>query len=518
MKITKQNRQISIKDIRENKYPTLADKIIVDSFTQFIDVGSTATDRATFYNTKSDVVKATVDIHKNLYSVNRGIYAASLLLDGITDYTKQIGIENLLRNEGDKNGSMIPLEVETHMIAHIMSQMPVQRVFKMFENLKAHHVNNARTRRVILLSILNSDKLEWWSVKYRQKLFNALEHAWGRRTTSIIKNIIAKNVRSEKEAEILNTYVFKYVDQPINKVEQCLMFILGGTNNKEYTLPLLKAFVESKTDISKGTVLPREVLEGIRSTYHKDIKTAKVLDLTKQNLTDKEKMKVQKNAAIHNVQVTFDPRKQDVVDLYIHSYANDGVDDKIRKILAQKAEKTSKDLPIGYNSIGILIDASGSTRGSDTQALRPIAISQAIRDMLQYTADSYDIEIAGGRWENGLIYPEGDTNLADALIKLIEKMPDAIFIISDGYENAPAGRVNEIVEVTKKIGLDIEFHQITPVMASESKGIKNLSNQISVIPASKPNAITMAMLKAMLEQNAKNGIMGLFDITLKKLN
>ena len=154
MKRITKNTNITIQDVNQSNYPVMDDRTVVNSFTQFLDAGATATDRGTFYNDKSDIVKATLDIHKNLYSVNRGIYAASLLLDGITDYTKQIGIENLLRNEGDRSTSMLPLEVETHMIAHIMGQMPVQRVFKMFENLKAHHVNNARTRRIILLSIL----------------------------------------------------------------------------------------------------------------------------------------------------------------------------------------------------------------------------------------------------------------------------------------------------------------------------------------------------------------------------
>ena len=55
----------------------------------------------------------------------------------------------------------------------------------MFGMLRKERVNNARTRRLILSTLLRADNLEFWSVKYRRKLATALIHAWGRRTASI---------------------------------------------------------------------------------------------------------------------------------------------------------------------------------------------------------------------------------------------------------------------------------------------------------------------------------------------
>lgn len=508
-------------------FPTIDEEVIVKTFLKFIDVANTSTNRSTFYNSQKEQNDATKQMHQNLYGINRGLYAATLLLDGVTDHTKMIGLETLLgiSNNVDRSRSLISIENETQIIAHVLTQLPVQRMLNLYLDLKAKRVNNSRTRKIILMSILNSKSLEYWSVKYRNKIRESIEHAVGKRRLSIIKNILNKQnfvdgnlIYSTKEQFIIHDSIMKFVNSNSEKyVAECLSFVLGI--DKKYTLPTLKSFVDAKKDLKKGSKLPREVLEGLRSTYHKDVKTAEVIEVTKENLTDKEKIKVQKNAAKHGVTVEFDATKQDVVTLYIHSYANGNkITPEILETLKRKAEQSAKSTPIAYETIGILVDGSISNSGSDTQKLRPIATSLAIRDLLVATSKKSFVEYAGGQvTEEGLVIPAGETNLAKGLIKILKQKPDAIFILSDGYENAPAGRVNEVIEAVRKMKNETPIFQISPVLSGEVAGVKKLSEKISALPVSKPEAIGFSMVKAMLEQNVRDGVIGLFNITLPKI-
>jgi len=511
--------KISGTEIKVGKLSELDEKQVINAFFKFVDVANTSTDRATAYNTKEEQRKSAIAIHNNLFNVNRGLYGVSLLFEGITDFTKMVGVEKLLSDVSDRDESTINLETETKIIIYLLNHLPVQRVLNLFLQLKADRINNSRTRRIILSYIINAGNIERWSIKYRKKIKTVLEHAWGKRLKSIIASILTKKEErwNPKENTIIINNIIKYnYTNPSGKVYECLGFILG--NEDGITLSYLKSFIDARTDIKKGKDLPREVLEGIRGTYHKDTVTKEeVLKLTAKNLTEKEKLKVQKKAKAANIKIEFDVTKQQVVDLYVHAYA-DGMTEEIRNALDSKAKKASLDSPISYAKIGIVMDASGSTSGDKTQNLRPIAISQSIRDMLQSCArDSFVIEYAGGKERNGLVYPHGETNLAKPFVKVLKENPDVVFLITDGYENAPAGRVNEIVEALPNMGIDTTIFQITPVMSAEASGIKSLSEKISTIPANNPNSLGMGMVKAMLESNVKEGVIGIFKVTLPKL-
>ena len=58
--------------------------------------------------------------------------------------------------------------------------MPAQRLLKLFLIFRGDkggkRVNNARTRKLILRSILDNPKLDFWAVKYRRKVAMCLAH------------------------------------------------------------------------------------------------------------------------------------------------------------------------------------------------------------------------------------------------------------------------------------------------------------------------------------------------------
>ena len=81
------------------------------------------------------------------------------------------------------------------------------------------------------------------------------------------------------------------------------MFGIQGAHK----VPLFKAYYDARTDLTKGKLLPMEVLEGIRSSYHKDVSKDEVIKLTARNFTVKQKKNLQKTAAKAGVKTTFNP-------------------------------------------------------------------------------------------------------------------------------------------------------------------------------------------------------------------
>ena len=87
-----------------------------------------------------------------------------------------------------------------------------------------------------------------------------------------------------------------------------------------------------------------------------------------------------------------------------------------------------------FERVGVLIDASQSMIGHDTQARRPIATALALRDLLSATADDAIAITSDGRSTDSyeLVEPSGDTSLAAGLVQLLKSEPDVVFVLSDG--------------------------------------------------------------------------------------
>ena len=214
-----------------------------ETFGAFLDAAATATARATFYNTESEQRQTLDAVHQQLLAIDRGIYAAALLLPGVTDHMRQLGMSKLLSVTSD-GPALLTEDQESAILRRLCAGLPPQRLLKVFGQLRASRVNNARTRKLILRTILRSGRLELWAVKYRRKLSAALQHAWGKRTASIVRSILAKPaaIRTPKERAILERQVGRFVEQPgcRGSVEECVGFALG--NEENLTLPRLRAY------------------------------------------------------------------------------------------------------------------------------------------------------------------------------------------------------------------------------------------------------------------------------------
>jgi hypothetical protein len=479
----------------------------------FLDTASTSFGRATHYNTRQEQQKAELAAHQAMMKFDRDLYALFLVLPGVMERAVQIGTKNLLgtpRN-GQAKGLM-DARMEREVLYYYMKQMPPQMIFKLFQAFRVGteetpKANNARTRKLILRTILSSRKLDWWAVKYRNKLRDALTHAWGREKTTVIRTILSRGSKTwtAKEKRILKDSIDRYHQGKLSEVYEYVCFVLGGT--RAWRTPLLRAREAAKKDLKEGSRLPKEVLEGLRSTYHKDVVKDEVLKLAVKEgtLGKKEKMLVQRQAKEAGVKVKMDPMDYDAIRLYLYGFEM-GMTGAIEKALMEKAKKAAKAFPTRYERVGVLIDASRSMSGDKTQPMRPLAAVLAMRDMLTYTATNSTVRLCGGEFD-GVWKPSGDTDLATGLLELLADGPDTIFVLSDGYENRPAGRFAEVLGQAREIGIDTPVYHINPVFAAEVGSVRELAPElVSTMPVRDPASIGLSFLRGMLEADPVRGI------------
>ncbi|MDM8553389.1 hypothetical protein QUF75_01495 [Desulfococcaceae bacterium HSG7] len=493
-----------------------------DAVITVMNTSGVSTGKGTHYNSKEEEMLARKNAGKALFEMDRGIFMMIHALDGVTDDSKRTAIKALLMNCWDNYGnSVLDRDVEMEGVRRLTQSLQANRALNLFVEMRKDRVNNTRTKkRLILPFLLNHPSLDWWAVKYRRKLRLALEHAWDKRTAGVIKSVIGRE-RTADENRGLRERIDRHLNNSVDRnwVYECISFILG--NDGEYTLPLFKAFKAAKTDIAKGKTLPPEVLEGIRSTYHKSVSQKTILKLTRNtSMTEKKKALVQRKAKKENVKIAFNPMARTATELYVLAYA-EGMTDAIWNALMKKARSGAQQLPVRFGKIGILVDDSFSMTGALTQKMRPMAIALAMKDVLINIGETFVIRTASGRRINRadpLPKPKGSTDLALALVELLETGADAVFILSDGYENAPSGRVNEVMELLNRIGAQTPVYHICPVVGSESgQGLRNLSDRIPCMPVSNPQGLALTMMRAMMEVDVQRGIQALAAITLPQI-
>lgn len=489
----------------------------------FLDAAATSMGRSTHYDTREEQESAERSAHGALLALDRDLYALLLTLPGVTDRARMGGVKNLLSIPRDERSRPIDALAERRLLRGVVGELPAQRTFKLFGGLRAgspeegiRKANNARTRKLVLATILSSPRIELWAVKYRARMRAALTHAWGQRTTSVVRSILAKADASwsAKERSIVRKEIDRFAAPYKERAYECVGFVLGNENRR--SLPLIAAFAAAKRDLAAGKRLPPEVLEGIRSVYHKGAPKEDVLRITAESLTRGQRLSVQTRARDASVEVKMDPADYDPVRLYVHAFEA-GMSPEIARALLDKAEKAAAGFPVRYGAIGVLVDASASMLGGFDQRLRPMAAVLALRDMLRHVGRSR-VVYAGGAMsaaDSMLVCPSGDTSLAEGLVDLLADAPEAIFVLSDGYENRPRGRFAEVVRELRAMGIETPIYHLNPVFAAESKGVRELApGQVPTLPADRPEALGISFLRAMLVADPVRGITTLVRLAL----
>lgn len=493
---------------------------------KFIDIITAGTGRASSQDKKSEQRELIKTAHDVMFNLNRSIYGAFVALEGNMDFHKQLAVELLLRNPYAKStGNIFNSEQEYLLLKLLVSKMPITRVLKLFCELADKKINNSRMKRLIFDTIFLNENLEYWAVTYRKKLKKIIIHIIGTSGTYALKKILPKIYFDEngtqiwglsaEENEILGK-LFKGRGIS-NDVISIISFILGNENK---STELIDKYIASKIDIKKGKGLPLTTLRGIWGHYHKKkgVDKSVIFELSEKTMTEKQKKNIQNEIEKHSVEIEFNPNKISAVDLYLYCFEK-GFTSEFEKILNKKAEKAAKEFPFKYDNIVIVEDCSYTMFGNITQKLRPAAIAHSITNVLKMTSKKWIYNHIGGYQKDRepVRRPGGATNIAGSIVNGIQDFQDnygienldAIFIVTDGYENSPAGRSAEVISWINKKHPNVKIYQLSPVIGVESDGIRKIGN-VTEMPISSDVLGIGVYLKPMLKSDPQKAIQLLF--------
>jgi len=502
---------------------------IRDALIKGIEISSGAKSSATHYHKREDQIQAVKQAVQNLYTTSKELPLLLAHQKGATGFFIQEVILNELKGTS-KGGSLNivnPAEWHDNNFSNILLNSVIENLdenngitylLRLYQNVKKEKINNRRTRRLFFTYLYNHSNLEFVSIKYRNKIKEILTHLYGVKTiSSLLKT--ADNINGEtlaldgEEAKGIQSNIDKYLNGENNsiKILKVLKFVFKKAKAEDYgtDFPLYQQYFAAREDIFSASNIPEEVLLGLISSKdhpqyndhwsakeQREKTMKKVRESNKTTTANQAMRQTKKNKAL-NVEREVDVKKvTDFIALYKTGY-EDRFTDEINEAIETLAEKRKID-NFYYNKIGVIVDESESMTGHSVESKNtPRAIASFTSKVLEKSAtDSKVIKSTGV-----------STDIASSFIDLIENddQYDAIFILSDGYENSYDGLTGEVIDKWKELtGNQTPIYQLSPITGSEMKAkVRNLSDKVSTIAIAKPESVQLQMTAKLLEQDTK---------------
>ena len=497
-----------------------------------LTIASGAKSSATYYHGKDEQLKAIQTQIKSLYKLSKelplivasqkgatGKFVAEVLLNEFQNTLKG-GACNIVNPIDWYDNGLSDKAVLTAL--NNLGENGLPYVLRLFIELKNAKVNNERSRKIMLGFIWGHSNLEFYAMKYRNKLAEILRHVYGKKMTSVLLSIAGKAanvgqfvVGSEKEMNIVNEHILRYYNGDMVKASKLLLFIFKKDTGVTYganEFPLLSEYMKAKVDITSTKKVPEEVLLGLISNvrhpqYHSmwatDIQKEATKALIRKNVevtSVNQQVRQTKSTAKLGVEKTVDLEKAtDFLALYKTGYENGWTED-LHKAIDKLAEK--KRIPgFFYQNIGVIVDDSISMTGHKAESKNtPKAIADFTARVLGKSAQT-----ALATKTDGEV-----TDLASSFVQLLKdenpsKPYDAIFILTDGYENAYDGLTNEVISIWKaETGREIPMFQISPITSAEmGANVRKIGANVVTMAINNPIALQPQINARLLEIDTK---------------
>jgi len=509
------------------------------SLIESLSIASGTKKQATYYHNREEQTQALKKHVRDLYDVSKelplivasqkgatGSYISEVLLNEL-NMTQKGGACNIINPVDWYDGGL----GENALLCALnnLDDAGITYVLRFFVDTKNHKINNERTRKIVLGYLWGHSNLEFFAIKYRNKLKEVLSHVYGAKKTSILLSIANKSVGSsaidvntpivftDQEQSMIQNSLMKFSVYELQKTLKILLFIFGeDIDSIDFTssgLDLLNEYKKAKEDVLSVENIPEEVLCGLISNpthpQHDELwSTEEKRNETKAKFRTKVKVtsvnqqvRQTKSTAKLGVQKNVDMSKAtDFLALYKTGYET-RFTPEIKNAIEKLAEK-KKITDFAYNNIGIIVDKSNSMKGHKQESKNtPRAIVDFTSKVLGKSAGRSKVVGTDGF----------NTDLANSFVELIkqedENAPfEAIFILTDGYENAYDGLLSEVVTVyLNETGKTLPIFQISPITGAETgSNVRKLGGEIVSITTNDPISIKPQIEAKMLEVDPAN--------------
>jgi len=499
-----------------------------------LTIASGSKSSATYYHSRDEQMKAIHGQIDKLYKISKelplilasqkgatGQFVSEVLLNEFKQTLKG-GACNIV-NPIDWYDNGISDKAVLSALNNLVNDNGLPYALRLFVEMKNQKINNERSRKIVLGFLWGQPNIEFYAIKYRNKIAQILKHVYGQKKTSILLSIANKQtvynganlVATEKETKIVNENILKYFNGDANKAFKLLLFLFKKDDDVRYfadEFPLLAEYQKAKVNIVGIKSIPEEVLLGLISSvkhpqYHSmwstDIQkeTTKALIRSTVEVTSvNQQVRQTKSTAKLGVEKHVDLEKAtDFMALYKTGYEN-GFSHEILVAIGKLAEK-KRIQGFFYQNIGIVVDDSMSMTGNKVES------KNTPRAIADFTAKVLFASVTNSVF----VMTEGfASDLASSFIELLKqenpaKPYDAVFIITDGYENAYDGMTNEVIAIWRaESGSVIPIFQISPITGAEVGGnVRALGTGVVTMAINNPVAIQTQINARLLEIDTK---------------
>lgn len=505
---------------------------VKQSLIEGLTIASGSKSSATYYHSKDEQMKAIKVQIRNLYKLSKELPLIIASQKGVTGrFVSEVLLNEFKQTlKGGACNIVNPIDwydngLSDKAILSVLNNLAgtdngITYVLRLFIDLKNEKVNNERMRKIVLGFIWGQSNLEFYSMKYRSKIAKILKHVYGVKKTSILLSIAQKQIitnglfDTDKELGIANDAIYKYFNGGSLRASKLLLFLFkkNGVEYLPIEFPLLSEYQKAKVDITNVQNVPEEVLLGLVSSvrhpqYHTlwstELQRTATKAIVRKNVkvtSINQQVRQTKSTAKLGVRKSVDVQKAtDFLALYKTGYET-SFTNEINIAISKLAEK-KKIEGFFYQNIGIVVDDSISMTGHKAESKNtPRAIADFTSKVLMASTT-----------ESVLVKTRDEiTDLASSFIELMknensEKPYDAIFILTDGYENAYDGLTNEVISIYQaESGRNIPMFQISPITSAEmGANVRKLGSGVVTMAINNPTALQPQITARLLEIDTK---------------
>lgn len=397
-----------------------ADLVAAEDVLLFANAAITATGQREFRSGALDQQLSLDFLHTYVRVNYRRVYAAFLALD-INDHNTARIVLGLLETAGEASAE--ERRTEGRLIAARLARLAPQRVYRLFGEVRRAGINNRRTRAIMRDWLAARPDLGHDAVKYRSGVKTAARHV---------------HLRCPRGAEPL---------------AEAGAFLFRPGKLPRYEHPLLDAWRRAHYEQGAVAELPFTVAEGFAARH--GMKREVFLKQAAPRMTRLERLRTHAVTQRQDVDLAVMP----LTRLALYVLALPFEQRAARRTELTGALRTAARRAAGkhagsWGRVHAVLDDSFSSSGSGQKRRRPLAVALACHHLLEVLAapGAYRGLWTSGRGDALLVRPWGPTPLGMRVLDALEPgpggaAPDRLVIVSDGWDNAPAGLAGEVLRV-----------------------------------------------------------------------
>ncbi len=408
-----------------------------------------------------------------------------------------------------------------HAIQTQLNALSVSEALSIVEVIRDRRINRNRARDLVLAFLLGHEQFPILAATKRQRTIRLLRHALGERTWSSVRRFL--NGNTEEGETFLQRELLRYAWNGDSERAREILNFLAGVEFAPHE-PMLAKSLAARKSLVQGEGLPKETLMGLRGVYSRDVPVQKVQSLSAVGLTsirtdgpltifykeafleqEKSRAPVAVPAPIVSEPVRREGPFAVLYEAFPHLFTPEamgqtsppgdqgkGDDVQENKMLAPEQAlpdhlaKAVALMPLLQGRLEIVLDLSSSMASSGERLYHPVALALALTRLLQERVQAVGLHYIGGSAPfdgTALPLPQGETDVAMALLAAVSDKPQAILIISDGYENIHQGDAERMVRGLCQLDLAMPIYQVVPVFTlAENLAQRRFGDTIPVIP------------------------------------